>query len=120
MECKTVNILGTEYKVIFETLEQNKAFKECDGYCDPTVKKLYIRLHTEEECKSDNFGYESVEMLRKKVIRHEIIHAFMYESGLWQNGLCADFSWAMNEEMVDWIAIQFPKILEAFKEAGAL
>ena len=31
-----------------------------------------------------------------------------------------DNGWAANEEMVDWIAIQFPKILEAFKVADVL
>lgn len=34
-----VDILGTEYEVIIETLEQNSAFNDCDGYCDPSVKK---------------------------------------------------------------------------------
>ena len=37
----------------------------------------------------------------KKVIRHELVHAFLFESGLSVN------SWADNEEIVDWIAIQF-------------
>ena len=117
---QTVNILGTKYDIILETLEQNKAFKDCDGYCDPSVKKLYIRLYTEEECKSDDFGYESAETIRKRVIRHEILHAFMYESGLWRNSFCADMPWAMSEEMVDWFAIQSPKIFAEFKELGLL
>ena len=52
---------------------------------------------------------------KKQVIRHEIIHAFVFESGL---DTCSD--WAKNEEMVDWIAIQFPKLLKAFKEADCL
>jgi hypothetical protein len=29
-------------------------------------------------------------------------------------------SWATNEEMVDWIAIQGPKIYSAWKDASAL
>jgi len=29
-------------------------------------------------------------------------------------------AWARHEEMVDWIAIQFPKIMKAFQEVGAL
>ena len=51
---------------------------------------------------------------QRQVIRHEILHAFLYESGLEGN------SWAINEEMVDWLAIQFPKIEKAFREVGCI
>lgn len=51
---------------------------------------------------------------KKSVIRHEIIHAFLYESGL------DSCSWAANEEMVDFFAMQFPKLLQIFKEADCI
>lgn len=54
---------------------------------------------------------------QRKVIRHEIIHAFLYESGLDNNSLSGG-AWAKNEEMVDWLSIQAPKIFKAFREAG--
>ena len=54
---------------------------------------------------------------QRKVIRHEIIHAFLYESGLAENSLSAS-AWGKNEEMVDWMAVQSPKIFRAFREAG--
>ncbi len=47
--------------------------------------------------------------------RHEIIHAFLFESGLAENS-----EWAQNEEMVDFFAIQFPKLMEVFKNADAI
>ena len=50
-----------------------------------------------------------------KVKRHEIIHAFLFESGLAENSY-----WAQNEEMVDFFAIQAPKLFKAFKAADAL
>ena len=53
-------------------------------------------------------------ILRKNK-RHEIIHAFLFESGLAENS-----EWAQNEEMVDFFAIQFPKLMEAFKNADAI
>lgn len=31
-----------------------------------------------------------------------------------------DKAWAKNEEMVDWFAIQFPKMYEAFRLAGGI
>ena len=51
------------------------------------------------------------------VLRHEIIHAFLNESGLKDN--FEHTSHAGHEEtMVDWIAIQFPKIATVYKELG--
>ena len=55
-----------------------------------------------------------IEAYKKQVTRHELIHAFLFESGLG----CE--SWGGNEEIVDWIAFQFPKMLHAFEEADAL
>ena len=52
-------------------------------------------------------------------MRHEILHAFLYESGLRENS-CTSFAWAENEEMIDWFAIQFPKILKIYGELNIL
>lgn len=61
------------------------------------------------------------EAYRKRTLRHELIHAFLNESGLSENAsVPADCGWAKHEEMIDWIAIQFPKMVKAFKEAGCL
>ncbi|HJA90843.1 MAG TPA: hypothetical protein H9948_08655 [Candidatus Jeotgalibaca merdavium] len=50
-----------------------------------------------------------------KNIRHELIHVFLFESGLGENS-----QWAQNEEMVDWFARQFPKLLKAFQAVSAI
>ena len=42
---------------------------------------------------------------------HEIVHAFLHESGLSSNS-----EWAMNEEIADWIALQLPKIISICNE----
>ena len=52
-------------------------------------------------------------------LRHEIIHAFAYESGLWGDSE-GTLAWAQNEEMTDWLAIQFPKMEKVFKECDCL
>ena len=56
-----------------------------------------------------------LDKIARKKIRHELVRAFAYESGLAENS-----PWALNEEMTDWIAIQFPKMLKAFETAMAL
>ena len=43
-------------------------------------------------------------------ITHEIIHCYLEESGLGDNSGVYNYGWAVNEEMVDWFAIQWPKI----------
>lgn len=40
---------------------------------------------------------------------------FLFESGLDANSNGIE-AWASNEEMVDWIAIQMPKIVNAYEE----
>ena len=55
----------------------------------------------------------------KNPLRHEIVHAFLYECGLAENANGTD-AWPKNEEMVDWIAFTGPKIYTAWAEAGAL
>lgn len=51
-----------------------------------------------------------------KVTRHEIIHAFLCESGLLECSGEAEAR-AANEEMVDWFARQGIKIYSAWVEA---
>ena len=105
MNEKKINILGTEYRLEYRKKEDDSNLNSnCDGYTDTSVKLLVIEdMQPEEGCKLDLTEY------RKRVARHEIVHAFLFESGM-----------EANEEMVDWIAIQFPKILEAFKVADVL
>lgn len=51
-------------------------------------------------------------------MRHEIIHAFLFESGLSENFTHPEYG--HDETYVDWIASQFPKMCEVFKEVGCL
>ena len=103
-----VNVLGTEYKIIREEMKD----ATYDGYCDYTFKT--IKLRTDNVNELGDFDY-----LMKKQLRHEIIHAFLYESGLSSNfEHCKQFG--HEETIVDWFAIQFPKIEEAIKSVNAL
>ena len=103
-----LNVLGTEYTIELKALGN----EDTDGYCDYTSKHIVIR--------SDNTNkVENFEQAKRKILRHEIIHAFLSESGLQSNFEHAE-KWGHDETMVDWIAIQFPKLLEAFKAADCL
>ena len=108
-----INILGVEYTLTVCSDAEEPRLDGCDGFCDETTKELfaesYIKLREDPNCK------KNLQVQINKVKRHEIIHAFLFESGLAENS-----AWAQNEEMVDFFAIQFPKLLKAFETAGAL
>lgn len=54
---------------------------------------------------------KDVEQYNKHLLRHELIHAFLYECGI-DSGM--QFH---NEECVDFFAIQFPKLAKMFDNA---
>lgn len=110
-ECK-INVLGTPYTVSIVSELNDETLKESDGYCDTSVKDIVIRKEL-LQVNSDSVAKPAV--FFEKTLRHEIVHAFLFESGLHGD------SWACNEEIVDWIALQLPKIQEAvlsFDEGG--
>ena len=61
-----------------------------------------------------NFDY-----LMKKQLRHEIVHAFLSESGLQANYEHYK-QFGHEETIVDWFAIQSPKIFKVFQELDIL
>lgn len=110
-ECETVSVLGVEYTI---TKEHNTPrLENVDGFCDDTTKEIVVETYAGDDgkpgCKA------KLDVQRMKNLRHEIVHAFAFESGLAENS-----PWAQNEEIVDWIAIQGPKIWKAWQEAGAV
>lgn len=109
---KKINVLGTEYTVEIKSKKEDAFLQNCDGYCDKTSKKIVVSS-ADADNELDNF-----DTYQKKNIRHEIIHAFLFESGLHEN--FKHEQWGHDETTVDWFAIQFPKILKAFEEADAL
>lgn len=112
-----VNILGTEYEIVIGNEEDYPRLRQADGYTDTSIKKIVIL--DVSTIKDSDENIKDLTSYQQKVTRHEIIHAFFYESGLWVNSNDVE-QWAMNEEMVDWLAIQIPKIYKAFREVGCI
>lgn len=107
-----LNILGSEWNIEFRKPESDSALKDNDGYTDVSIKKIVI-AEKREDCEITDFDY-----MQKENLRHEIIHAFLFESGLGYN--IEHKEYGHEETMIDWLAIQSPKIFKAFKEAGCL
>lgn len=110
------NILGTIYKIYFKNEVEEPRLLENWGFTDYHTKEIIIRDDIDKETKD---SCKNLIDFKKKVLRHEILHSFLYESGLRENSTKV-FAWAENEEMVDWFAIQFPKILETYKKLNIL
>lgn len=101
-----VSILGTEYDVQYRSPNDN----DCDGECLFYEKKINI---TPLDSFDDNNITEKGRASRQNITaRHEIIHAYFFESGFAR--------YAYNEPLVDFLAMQFPKMLQTFRKMGCI
>lgn len=105
-----INILGTDYEILTQTEAENPKLEDANGLCEMYSHKIILR-----DIKETPYCFENLESFKHKVLRHEIIHAFFAESGLRNNS-----DYAQNEELVDWIAIQLPKIVKVMSELDIL
>lgn len=101
-----VNVLGTVYRIKYVTSLDGRG-----GETDFYTKEIRISEQNDipAEYKTDN-----LKEMQRHVLRHELIHVFLFESGMDQSS-AAHEAWAVNEEMIDWMAIQMPKIMAAYE-----
>ena len=116
-----VNVLGAKYTIKHSNYKDIPEFEKrgiC-AYCDDTLKEIVqcnLKTYPGFEDETDEY----IKINESETLRHEIVHAFLSESGLADSSCRLTKGWAKNEEMVDWIALQFPKMLKAFQEADCL
>ena len=106
-----VNILGQEYEIKKQSEIENPKLKarRANGLAELYSKELIISTEASVE---DEETYTNLAEYEKKVLRHEIVHAFFHEAGL--NDYCHD------EQLVDWIALQIPKMYKAMNETDCI
>lgn len=115
---ETINILGSEYKIIVKKYGEDEAFEKVAGYCSNFSKDIVLcEVKTQPDWKKESI--EVCNAYERETLRHEIVHAFLNESGLCANSTSCG-AWATNEEMIDWIAKQGEKIYKAWQEAECL
>jgi hypothetical protein len=115
-DVKAVNILGSEWTIKY--VDDDPAFEQANGITNDAAREIII----ENVKMTDDplaFDMQSQYINQKRVLRHELIHAYLYESGLGDSSNSCD-AWAVNEEMVDWFARNSPKIFATFKELKCL
>ena len=112
MDHLKVNILGSTWTITERSEAEDNRLDNCDGYCDWTTREIVVEREL-------NGTLRDMETYIRKVKRHEIVHAFLLESGLHECSGSTE-AWAANEVMVDWFARVGPKIYDAWKEARAI
>ena len=101
-----VDVLGRTWEVIVCTESDDPRLEGFDGFTDQTCQQIVIADRSDEATVKDLMACVM------NTLRHELVHAFLYESGLgssWTHVLSGH-----DEEMVDWMAYQMPKIMEAY------
>lgn len=98
MDSRIINILGEFWRINYdvEKLEDPNS----DAETNPHERTINVR-------KLEDWADKN------RIVRHEIIHAFLFESGLGFNYEHKPFG--HDETMVDWLAIQWPKIKHVFR-----
>lgn len=116
----TVDVLGTKYEIDFVNYSEEEILymNGFAGFCNKIDKKIVIAdprtldSYISTSSKTTQANYLNL------ILRHELVHAFLNESGLDQNAMVFDESWCNNEEMVDWIATQGEKLYNCWKSIG--
>lgn len=120
MKTFKVIVLQEEYTIHIGKYDEmpdriKKEHKGAVGICNRFDKEIFVN-----ECWNEDTGEKGKTEWVRKTLRHELIHAFLFESGLGRNTELNINAWAENEEIVDWFAIQSPKIFKVFKELDLL
>ena len=110
---KSVTILGEKWSIkVIDYNDDDFMDEETGGRCYAHTRQITVRNYLHEE-----ISRERATAIMKHILRHEIVHAFLGEAGLWANSLDTG-SWAMNEEMVDFFAKNIPKIIAVYQRCG--
>lgn len=102
----STEILGSTWTVLFRTEAEDARLKEVGGFTDWTTREIVIA-----DVRSD-YNVRAVEESMYHVLRHELVHAFLFESGLGYDWEHSDLG--QDETTVDWTAWQLPKIWETY------
>ena len=104
-----INVLGTKYKIKYQNDLENSKLSDCNGLCEVYSKEIII---DKENLIVNTRKHANLGEFNKKVIRHEIIHAFLYESGL--------SSYYKDETLTDGLAVLLPKMFKVMSTLKVL
>ena len=103
-------ILGQEWTVCLCGEEEDSRLKDTMGFTDWTSRKIVVGRIPDAET---NLDYPIAILC--KVLRHEMVHAFLFSSGLGDD--FAHPAMGHDETMTDWIAYHLHRIASACADA---
>lgn len=108
----SVCILGAVYTLHIWPETADPRFEElnCSGFCDQTTRELFVSNLVSSNKKPT---VADVRYTIRHAIKHEMVHAFMFESGLGEDWVHAECG--QEETTVDWIARQLEKIHDTYE-----
>ena len=104
----SVNILGQEYSVQVVPYGSDPMFLdgETNGYTDLFEHRIVVQ-------DAPDGDTENVYAVTARCLRHEVVHAFLEESGLSSNWT---HQTGQDETIVDWIAVQWNKMEDVISD----
>lgn len=108
MKDSKINILGTDYKIVCETEEENPALAGNSGLCEPYSKRIILDT---DSSPNGVMLVENFDGYCHRVLRHEAFHALFFEAG-WQK-------YYLDEDLVEMLAVLYPKIKEIMDKLDA-
>ena len=103
---KNVNILGTEYTI---TEDESLVNNDADGLTRVFKHQIFVRPYKNMLDVNDNEIEKKA--CYRETLRHEVIHAFLKESG--------NEEYYTDEHLVQKLAVLYPKINAVLAEIGA-
>ena len=103
----TLDILGAKYNVRIVN-RSNLKMQEADGIAEIYSKEILLC----QDEKNDDNAFDNIEDYYRKVLRHEAFHAMFAEMGVRK--------WFEDEELVDMLAMQYPKIKAIMDKCDAV
>ena len=105
-----IGIKGKIWNIRYEDESEERRLVACNGFTDWTDRSIHIKkIPTDTELK-----YPSIYL--DKILRHEIVHAYMFESGLgdaWVHDVAGH-----DEMTVDWIAYHLADMTQTCLDAA--
>ena len=111
-----VNVLGSIYSVeIAPYTKYPILFGKALGWCDFHAQKIVVLDMATVELVDDELNTQSPDKATDRIFRHELVHAFFYESGM-----DTETGFARDEILVDFLAMQIPKMAKMFEKLSLL
>lgn len=106
-----IDILGSQWTIEHKYAGEDNGLNGLEGYTDRTSRRIVLAKHRPAQDKEVG-ALDDMADNDRNTTRHELTHAFLFESGL--------DNYSQDEDLVTWLAHQFPKMMRAFAFAGAL